>query len=172
MREPVDEALAWSRDRLVDLPAARREAERPVAAGRALGRHEDVRPDAPVIDAEPATRPPEAGHDLVRDEQHAVPGAHLGDRRPVVVRRDGRPERGTHDRLGEEGRHATRPGLLDRGLELGGQCRTVAERVRGGLIGAVRVGRRDVPEPTEPRLVWAAQGGPASGSRAPPSVLP
>ena len=115
--------------------------------------------------------PAEAGHDLVGDEQDAVSRADLGDRRPVVVGRDDSPEGGPDDRLGEERGDATRAGLADGGVELGGERRAVAEGVRLCLAGPVRVGRRYVPEPAEPRLVRLAKRGRPPASRA-PRVLP
>ena len=93
------------RDGLVDLAARRREPERHVAAGGALAGGEDVRPDAPVVDAEPRARAAEPGHDLVGDHQDAVRAADLDDRGPVVVAGHRGAERRAGDGLRDEGRH-------------------------------------------------------------------
>ena len=134
------------------------EPERPVARRRPLGRHEDVRPDAPVIEREPAPGSPEAGHDLVGDEQHAVPAADVGDGRPVAVGRDDRGQRRADDRLGDERGHGARARRLEGPVELGGEIVGAPEGVGARQARPIRVGRRDVPEPAEPALVWPAQG--------------
>ena len=110
-----------------------------------------------MVKTEPAAGPSEAGHHLVGDQQHAVSRADLGDRRPVVVGRHDRAEGGADDRLGEERGHPTGARVADRGVELGGQRLPLAEGVCAGLACAVRVGRRDVPEPAQPRLVRLAE---------------
>ena len=56
VREAVDEARRLGEDRVADRPGRRHEPEREVARRRALRADEDVRPNAPVVDAEPAAR--------------------------------------------------------------------------------------------------------------------
>src|SRR6266545_5597338 len=99
----VGEAVgeAGTADGVVDLAGGHGQAERPVAGGGALGERKDVGPHAPVVAGEPAPGAAEAGHDLVGDQQHAVAAADVGDRRPVVVGRDGGAEGGAGDRLGD-----------------------------------------------------------------------
>ncbi len=105
--EAVDERPG-ARHRVVDLARRRHEPERPVTGGGALGRDQQVGLDAVVRQPEPGTGPPEAGHDLVGDEQGTVPAAHLGDRRPVAGRRLDGGQRRPDDRLGDERRHGPR----------------------------------------------------------------
>ena len=127
-REPVDEpGLAH---RLEHLARTRREPEREVPARRTLPHRQDVGPDAPVVDAEPSPGAAEPGHDLVGDQEHAVPAAHLGDRRPVVVGRDRRGERRAGDRLGDERGDRGRAGVDDRAVEA--RRRATRRRRRGG----------------------------------------
>ena len=156
-REAVDEPAAH--DRLVDRPAGRHEAERPVARRRALRGHQEVRAQPPVVAAEPSAGPPEAGHHLVGDEEHPVTVAptDLRHGRPVVVGGHDGAEGGPHERLGHEGCHAPGSGPLDLGVELRGEGRAVGERVAGRLAGAVRVGSGDVPEAPQPRGVGAPE---------------
>jgi hypothetical protein len=125
-----------------------------------LRRNEDVRPDSPVVDPEPAPGPAEPRHHLVGDEQDAVAAADLGDQRPVVVGRDDGRERGPDDRLGDERRDRARLRGLDRPLELRRQLGGVAEGVTLRFAGAVRVGGGEVAEPSEPRLVGASKRAP------------
>jgi hypothetical protein len=121
VREPMDEAEF--RDGVVDLAAGHAQSERPVAGGGPLPGGEDVRPHAPVVAAEPPPGAPEPGHHLVGDEQHAVAPADLGDRGPVVVRRNGAAQRGAGDRFRDERGHGLGPGLDDRAVErLGVGC--------------------------------------------------
>ena len=80
-----------------------------------------------MVEAEPAPGPTEAGHHLVGDQQDAVARADLGDRRPVVVGRHDRPERGADDRFGQERSDATGTRVADRAVQLGGECLAVTE---------------------------------------------
>jgi hypothetical protein len=58
-----------------------------------------------VLGGEPGTGTPEAGHDLIGDEQHTVNAAHSFDSRPIVRWGHARPQRSPSDRLGDECRH-------------------------------------------------------------------
>ena len=60
------------------------------AAADALGQGHDVGHHVPVLAGEPAPGAPEAGEDLVEDEQDAVAVADLPDRGEVARRRDER----------------------------------------------------------------------------------
>ena len=153
-REPVHEALGANR--LEHVAARRGESERPVTTRRAFARDEDVGPHPPVIETEPTACAPEPGHHLVGDQQDAVPAAHLGHRRPVVVRGNRRGQGGTGHGLRDERGNVGRPDLPDRPVERLRVRRTAGERVRGHRA-AVLVRRVDVREPAEPRLVRCAQ---------------
>src|SRR6185369_16896237 len=76
-------------------------AELDVGAREALGHRDEVGLDAPVVDGEPLPGPPEAGHDLVGDEQDAVPVADLAQALHVAVGRDEDPV-GAHDGLDDD----------------------------------------------------------------------
>ena len=63
----------------------------------------------------------------------------------------------------------------DQAIELCGELLGIAERVRAGEPGAVRVGGRDVPEPSEPALVGPAERlapGQVEGAEAVAVVAP
>ena len=158
--EPVDEP-AGSGDRVVERARGGREPERPVAGRGALRGDDDVRPDAPVVEAEPGPGPPEAGHHLVGDQEHAVAPADLGDPRPVVIRWDGGRQCRADDRLGDECRDAGRLFRQDRPLQLVGELGAGGEGVRRLLTRPVRIRRGHVAKASEPRLVRPAERGPA-----------
>ena len=158
--EPVDERPG-ARDRVVHLARGRHEPERPVARRGALGGHEEVGLDAEVGHAEPLAGPPEPGHHLVRDEQRAVPPADVGDRGPVAARRLDGGERGPDDRLGDERGDGPGPGHREGLVQLVDERLRRAQRLRPGVVAAVRVRGADVAEAPEPRLVRAAQRPPA-----------
>jgi len=71
-------------------------AERQVTRRDALGHGHDVGDDVPVLAGEPASGAPEAGHDLVEDEQDVVAVADLADRSEVSVRRHEHAVRACH----------------------------------------------------------------------------
>ena len=83
-REDVLERDVPVGERGVHMGPDRDRGERRVAAAQALAHHEDVRHDAVVLDAEVAAGAPEAGDDLVDDQQHAVAVADLADAAEVV----------------------------------------------------------------------------------------
>ena len=149
----VDEAGARRRHGVVDRPGRGHEPEWPVARGRALGGHQQVGPDAPVIQPEPAAGPTEPGHHLVGDEQDAVAPTDVGDRRPVPVGGHCGGQRGPHDGLTDEGRDRARAGRVDRALELRSQLLGGLERIRTGVAGAIRVRGAEVAKSPEPALV-------------------
>ena len=101
--------------------------------------------------------------------------ADLGDRRPVALGRlhgrEGRPD----DRFGDEGGDRVRSRGGDQAIELCGELLGSAERVRAGEPGPVRVGGRDVPEPSQPALVGPAERlapGQVEGAEAVAVVAP
>ena len=89
------------------------------------------RPHVPVVDAEPAARSPEAGHDLVGDHQDAEAATNLDDLGPIVLTRHGGGERGAGHGFGDEGGDRVRAVGLDHPHELIGVPRTAAVRVTG-----------------------------------------
>jgi hypothetical protein len=110
-----------------------------------------------VVDPEPRARATEPRHDLVGDDENPVPATHVHDRGPVIVRWNGRRERGACDRLRDERSHAARSGLADRLVQPVGE--EAAARVGMARVGAsVLVRRIDVREPSEPRLVRTPEG--------------
>ena len=141
-REDVLERRARAPERVpVRLPDRDR-AERRVAAGDPLAHRDHVRHDAPAVDRERRAGPPEAGDDLVHDEEDAVAVADLAHEREVVVRRCDRAAHGRDDRLRDEGGDAAGARIEDRPLELRGIA--LAAAVVVGRRAAVAVGRRDV----------------------------
>ena len=87
-------------------------AERLVAGGEDLRQQHQVGHDAEALARRPAAEPPDAGHHLVADQQHAVAVADLAHRPQVAV---GRREdaAGADHRLGEEGGDAVGAELAD-----------------------------------------------------------
>ena len=154
-RESVDEPRAAG-DRLVHPTRCRGEPERDVAARGSLPRREDVRPDVPMVHPEPSPRPAEAGHHFVRDQHHVVSPTDLRDRRPVVVGRDRRAERGTGDRLRDERRDRVFAVGGDHLLQLRGLPRPAPVWMLG-VLAAELVSGRDVEEPAEPGRVGLAE---------------
>src|SRR3954470_15529788 len=115
-----------------------------------------------MIDPEPSTRSAEARHHLVGDEEDAVAPADLRDRGPVAVRRRHGAERRADERLADEGRDRTGLGSLDRAVELLGELLRRPEGIGPLIARAVRVGRGDMPKPSEPSLIRPAEGLPAA----------
>ena len=87
--------------------------------------------------------------------------ADLGDRLPVAVGRDGGGDARPHHRLGDERGHVPGSGMDDRSLELERELLGRAQGVGPGLPRPVRVGRADMPEAAQPRLVRPPQRPPA-----------
>ena len=157
-REDVLERGAACLERLADVLPRRDRAERRIPAAHALAHHEQVGHDAPVVGRERPARPPEARHDLVEDQQHAVAVADLADARPVVVLGRDRAADRRDDRLPDDRGDAARPGGQDRRLDLGrGGLAAVGMGVRPRA--AVAVGRPDVR-----RLRAAAARRPCAGA--------
>ncbi len=110
-------------------------AERQVRAGQALGHRHQVRGHAPVVDGEPATRSPEAGHDLVGDHQDVVAIADLAHAGDVAVGRD-EDAVGPDDGLEEDRRDRLRALVADDVLEA---LQALGHGSRFRLAPAVRV---------------------------------
>ena len=75
-----------------------------VRGGEALGHGDDVWHDVPVIDGEPATSAPEAGHHLVSNEEDAVAVADLPHALQIAIRRNEETvgsHHGLHDERGD-----------------------------------------------------------------------
>ena len=166
--EAVGEAAGA--DGVVDGPGGDGQPQRPVAGGGPLGQDQDVGPDGPVVAGEPAAGPPEPGHDLVGDHQHAVAAADLGHRRPVVVGGDGRPQAGPGDRLGHERGHRARGRGQDLPLQGLGVAGPAAGRVGVAERAAVLVGGQGVVGQAEPGQVRAAQRPAAADVQRPSGV--
>src|SRR5919197_2135571 len=115
IRKPAREELVANP--LTQLRADDHRSEGDVARVDALGDGDDVGDDVPVLTGEPATGPPEAGHDLVENEQDAVPVADLADRLQVAVRRRDDPVR-PGDRLEEHGGNGVRTFVLEDLLQM------------------------------------------------------
>ena len=87
VREPAgEEAAAHPVDELL---ADDHRAERHIPGVDALRDRDDVRDDVPVLAGEPRARAPEAGHDLVEDQQDPVPVADLAHGLQVAGRAEG-----------------------------------------------------------------------------------
>jgi hypothetical protein len=157
-------------DGVVDRPRGHGQPERPVAGGGPLGQDQDVGPDRPVVAGEPAAGAAESGHDLVGDDQHPVAAADLGDRRPVVVGRDGRPQAGPGDRLGHERGHRARRRGEDLLLEGLGVAGPAAGRVGVAERAAVLVRGQGVAGQAEPGQVRSAQRPAAADVKGPSGV--
>jgi len=137
---------------LRDLRAHRHAAERHVAGVHALGEGEDVGHDAgPVLDAEPLPGAAEAGHDLVDDEEDAVPVAERAEPLEVAGRRDDEPGR-PDDRLEEDRGDVLRPLVPDDLLDVRERLLDVVAEER-----PVRVGVEEVDDAGD-----AGLGGPAA----------
>ncbi len=141
---------------------AGREPERPVAGRAPLAPTTMSGRTSQCSQANHRAGPPEPGHHLVGDQQHAVPAADPDDGRPVVVRWDAGAQRGARDRLGDERRHlarARRPGWCARARRRAGR-RSPTGWVSGNgqrySYGVLVCRRR--PEPGQVRR---AQAGPA-----------
>ncbi len=146
-------ALAQRRGHLA---ARHGEPEGPVAGRRALGQGEQVGAQPEVLGGEPAAGAPEPGHHLVGHDQHPVPSADLGDRRPVVVRRHAGAQGRARHGLGHERRHRARAELEHQPLELLGVPSSAAVGVGVRERAAVLVRRRGVPGTAQPRRVRRA----------------
>ncbi len=112
-----------------------------------------------MVDGKPATRPPEACHDLIADHQDVVAGADLAHALDVAVRRDEDPV-GAHDRLEEDRRDRVRALVADDVLEA---LEALGHRPR--LLLAPAVGVRVADDADEAGLVRPAAGVPGQGHR-------
>ena len=151
----MDEAAAARRPRRTPRPTPRRTRTASSRTSRPWPRR-GGRAGRRVVHPEPGAGPPEARHDLVRDEQHAVVAAHVRDALPVALGRLDGGQRRPDDRLADERAH--RAGLRRRDRRSSSStssCVVPAPAAR--VPAAVRVGRADVPEPAEPALVWPAE---------------
>ena len=160
-REPVDEPGPRRGHRCVHRPGCRHEPERPIAGCGALGRHEQVGPDAPVIEPEPATGAPESRSSPRRRSAGRRDGRSLGDGRPVVVRRR-RPHRASPRRSARRRTRRHGPGPAPRTSAPARHERIrVAEGVRPGLARPVRIRRRRraAPGRARARTAGAAAAG-------------
>ena len=132
-------------ERRGDLARDDRGPERRVAARDALRDRQDVGRRAPVVEAEHAARPAEPGDHLVDDQEDAVAGADVAQRREVAVvgHLDRLPER---DRLGDHGGHGVGPLAQDRALDVAGALER-ASAVDGAEAAAPgrRLGHVDEP---------------------------
>ena len=133
-----------------DVVAHPERAELDVGAGEALGHRDQVGLDTPVVDREPLAGAPEAGHDLVGDEQDAVTVTDLAQTLHVAVGRDEDPVR-ADDGLDDDGRDGLRALVHEDVL---GGLQDLADRIRVLLAPAVEV--RDADDARDARL-----GGPA-----------
>ena len=105
VREHVlERAVGAAQERVGHPPRRDRAAVREVARRDPLREAHDVRGDAEVVGAEPGAEPPEAGDDLVEDQEHAVAVADLPHTRPVAGARHDAAQR-LRDRLADEGAH-------------------------------------------------------------------
>ncbi|OPY08637.1 MAG: hypothetical protein A4E67_00947 [Syntrophaceae bacterium PtaB.Bin038] len=155
VRVAVDEGSVLLLDDPVDLLLCHDDVERGVAAGEALGGHDQVGDDAPVVEGPVAPRPAHARHDLVGDEQHVVLVTDLADALEVTVLRHEGPRRGPNDGLGDEGRHGVGTLVENRLFELVGALHAapVGDEIEGA---AVAVAGRNVRRVKHERLVVAA----------------
>ena len=90
--------------------------------------------------------------------------AHVGDLRPVVVRRSNSPERRPDDGLGDEGPDRPRLGRIECPLQLRGQLTGVAEGVTIWIARPVLIGGRNMTEPAEPGTIAAFVAEPIVGA--------
>ncbi len=142
--------------------AAHHRAQRDVAGAQALGERQDVdlgadlyragcaesvgrcrgrrlRPGRlPMLIRAELTGAADAGHDLVVDDEHAVPAADLRDGRQVARRRHQSARGGATHRLDDERRHRVRSLLQDLALQLGGTLQTPLLLAHAGGAGMAR----------------------------------
>lgn len=137
--EAVGKAAAAFGDGINDAGAGDKGAERRVSAGDALGSHDDVGSNAPVLHSEVLAGATEAGHDLIGDEQYLVLAASFGDARQIAFRRSGSTESGAAHRLEDEAGNVGGV-LFEDALEL---KRILCGAVFALVGAAITVGRRD-----------------------------
>ena len=155
-------------DGVDDLAAREHRADRLVAAAEPLCDRLDVRRDAFLLPGVRRAGAAHAAHDLVEDEQRAMPVADLAHRLEVAVRRRHRAGGGADDGLGEERRDGVGAKPLKLGFELGGEPRHEL-RVRFAVVLLViGKGRRHMAEGgrEQRRIGRAAPGVAAGGERA------
>ena len=134
------EFLVLPQERLVDALGREGRGERHVAAREPLCEAEQVRRDPLLLTGEHRPRPPEAGGDLVADQQRAMAVAEPADRAQIAGRMGQHPGRALHERLEHDRGH-----LL---LAQGEQAGNVVD-VAG--LGAVRLEEERLEGPVEER---------------------
>ena len=146
----VHPGLAALLHRVRDLVADADAAEGEVARRDGLGELDHVGLDAPVLQAEHPAGAAEPGDDLVRDQQHVVPGADLADAREVVGLGRDHAAAALH-RLGDEHGDRLRPFGEDGLLQLVRRGDALAFRTLRRLV-AVGIGAWNVDEARHARL--------------------
>ncbi len=105
--EERPQLLVVAQERLVDALGRERRGERHVAAGQPLRDAHEVRRDVLLLAGEHRAGTPEAGRDLVADEQHVVLVAQRAHVAQVAVRVREDARRALHERLDDDRRDAT-----------------------------------------------------------------
>src|SRR6516225_10197268 len=106
------------RERLEDFSLQQQRADRRVAAAEAFGNCHQVGADAFLLARMQRPGAAHAAHDLVEDQENAVPVADAADRLEIAGHRRHRAHGGADDRLGHEGDDVLAAELLDLDLEL------------------------------------------------------
>ena len=120
------------------ISAGERGGKRHVAAGERLADTHHIRRDTRPVRGKQGAGPPEAGRDLVEDQQYAVGIAELAQQPQVAGRVEPHAAGALHDRLDDRGREA-----LAVALEQLAQLRLVG-RVDGGVHATRRTGREQL----------------------------
>ncbi len=144
VRVPMLEEPAALRHCIDDPLLGQQRADRLIAAAQSLGDHQQVGHDTLLLARVQGAGAAHSAHDLVQDQQAAVPVADLAHRGEVAGHRRQHSGRRPADGLRDERDHPVGPDPLDRRVQFGSEPRAVSLGGFAVPLVPVRIARGDV----------------------------
>jgi hypothetical protein len=151
-------------DGVVHVLGAEDAGQRRVTRPECLPEGDDVRHERELLVSEPRARAPEAGHDLVEDDEKALSLAPLGEPLPKSLRRRITGERRGRDRLADEGCDGV-SGPLQDAVKLGEGVLASLVEARRDVEVVREVGAVGMPQPVAARERKGPEGRAVVGLR-------